>query len=206
MGVFIKICGCCSRDDVEAVSELNPDAVGFILWKGSKRYVRPGDVAEWVKALPASIKKVGVFVNATQEDIREAVSTAGLDVVQLHGEESPAFCEGLEGEVWKAIHLNRAMPASLEDYPVEAFLVDHHGGVQPGGTGVAVDWEAAARFVADAPKKVLLAGGLNPNNVAEAVGTVRPWGVDVSSGVESEVGKKALNKVKDFITACRSVE
>ncbi len=204
MGVFVKICGCCSRTDAEAVAELNPDALGFILWPGAKRCVRPADIGEWSRALPTPIKKVGVFVNATRDEILEAQEIAGLDIIQLHGEETPAFCESLGGEVWKAIHLNRPLTAPPDAYAVSAFLVDHHGGAQPGGTGIAVDWNAAARFVAEAPGRVVLAGGLNPVNVAWAIGMVKPWGVDVSSGVESEVGKKDLSKVKGFIEACRS--
>jgi phosphoribosylanthranilate isomerase len=206
MGVFVKICGCCSHEDVKAVAEMEPDAVGFIFWSGSKRHVSPGEVGRWVADLPARITKVGVFVNPDQDEVRTAMDEAGLDVAQLHGEESPEFCAAVGPKVWKAIHLNRAPPAPLDAYAVDAFLLDHHGGVQPGGTGVAVDWDAAARFVADSPRKVLLAGGLNPDNVAEAIGKVRPWGVDVSSGVEAEVGVKDLMKVKDFIVTCRGVE
>ncbi len=206
MGVFIKICGVCSQEDLKGVTELEPDAVGFILWPGSKRHVKPDTVGKWTKDAPKGIKKVGVFVNPTPDEVKQAAEQAQLDVVQLHGEESPDFCAQLSLPIWKAIHLNRPLPAPLSDYDVEAFLLDHHGGVQPGGTGVAVDWAAAARFVADVPKKVLLAGGLNRDNVAEALGHVRPWGVDVSSGVESDVGKKDLMKVKDFIVTCRGVE
>lgn len=206
MGLFVKICGCCSRADLKAVSEMEPDAVGFILWPGSKRYVDANAVGDWVGDVPDSILKVGVFVNPTHDEIKRAEERAYLDVVQLHGEETPEFCAKVDGTVWKAIHLNRAMAAPLDAYEVDAFLLDHHGGVQPGGTGKTVDWEAAARFVADSPKKVLLAGGLSRDNVAEAIGAVRPWGVDVSSGVESDVGKKDLMKVKDFIVACRGVE
>lgn len=204
MGVFVKICGCCSKSDAEAVAEWEPDALGYILWPGSKRYVPPVHVGEWNRDLPDAIKKVGVFVNATQDEILAAQDTAGLDVIQLHGEETPAFCASLEGTVWKAIHLNRPAPKPLSAYPVSAFLVDHHGGAQPGGTGTAVDWDDAARFVIESPCHVLLAGGLRPDNVEEAVRRVQPWGVDVSSGVELEVGVKDMKKVKDFIAACRS--
>lgn len=206
MGLFIKICGCCSRDDLTAVAELKPDAVGFNFWPGSKRYVKPEDVGEWVADLPSSIKKAGIFVNAAKDEILEIREKAQLDIIQLHGEESPELCETLGGTIWKVIHLNRARPAPLADYEVDAFLLDHHGGAMPGGTGVSVDWKEAARFVADAPRNVVLAGGLTPGNVAEAIGTVRPWGVDVSSGVESAIGKKDMAKVKDFIDTCRSVQ
>ncbi len=206
MGVFVKICGCRSGQDVEAVAARRPDAVGFILWPGSKRYVRPEWVRTWTRDLPATIRKVGVFVNADRDEIREAVDLAGLDVVQLHGEESPDLTRSLSGERWKAIHLNRPLAAPLDAYEVDALLLDHHGGDQPGGTGGAVDWNKAARFVSDAPVKVLLAGGLNPDNVAEAVEQVRPWGVDVSSGVETKDGGKDEKKVEDFIRACRDLE
>ncbi len=206
MGIHVKICGCCSAGDVEAIAGLKPDALGFVFWAGSERCVRADDVKAWTRGLPASIKKVGVFVDAARDEIRVVREEAGLDIVQIHGREDPDYCAGLGGDIWKAIHLNRPVPGSLEAYAdsVSAFLIDYGGDAQPGGTGRTVDWEAAARFVTAAPAKVVLAGGLHAGNVAEAINRVRPWGVDVSSGVEAKVGSKDINKVKDFIDACRN--
>jgi len=205
MGHFVKICGCCSGSDVEAVAELRPDALGFIQWPGSKRYVNPAEVGKWVQAVPADILKVGVFVDATADDIRRAVDLAGFDIVQLHGQESPEQAAAIAGRRWKVVHLNKPQSYAPAAFEVEAFLLDYHAGTMPGGTGEVVDWQMAAQWVANSSKPVMLAGGLRPDNVAEAIRIVKPWGVDVSSGVEEVVGRKDLIKVKDFIQACRSV-
>jgi len=204
MGVFVKICGCCSGPDVAAVAAMQPDAIGFIQWTGSKRYVPPDKVREWTIDVPPSILKVGVFVDASAEEIRRAVEAGGFDIVQLHGAETPDFCAALPFRRWKVIHLNKPLPAAPGDFDVDAFLLDYHGGEQPGGTGMAVDWQAAAQWVANSSKPVILAGGLQPHNVAAAIASVHPFGVDVSSGVERAVGQKDWNKVKDFIEICRS--
>lgn len=205
MGVFVKICGCASGRDVEAVAALKPAAMGFILWPGSKRYVQPEQVAEWCESVSPEIVRVGVFVNATPDQIRAAMDVAGLDIVQLHGGESadvPRLLQPLR--CWKVIHLNRPLPADVASYEVDAFLVDYQGVSQPGGTGQAVDWQEARRFSENAGRKVVLAGGLNRDNVQAAIEQVRPWGVDVSSGVEHSPGKKDIEKVKDFIEQCRA--
>lgn len=206
MGVFVKVCGCASGRDTEAVAGLKPDALGFIFWPGSKRAVAPKEVAAWVKDLPSTIKRVGVFVNADKDVLLRARDEVGLDILQLHGEEPVSLTTELQGTLWKAVHLNRELPDDLDAYRVSALMVDHHGGIQPGGTGVAVDWDAAARFVSENRKDVILAGGLTPDNVTEALATVKPWGVDVSSGVEKEPGVKDMGKVKEFIQRCRKEE
>jgi phosphoribosylanthranilate isomerase len=204
MGLFVKICGCCSGSDVEAVAELRPDALGFIQWPGSKRYVHPAEVGQWLKAVPSDILKVGVFVDASADEIRQAVEVAGFDIVQLHGQESPEQVAAIEGRRWKVVHLNKPISYEFSAYAVDAFLLDYHAGHLPGGTGVALDWQRAAQWVANSSKPVMLAGGLRPSNIAEAIRIVKPWGVDVSSGVEQAVGRKDLIKVKDFIQTCRS--
>ncbi len=205
MGVFVKICGCASPDDAHAIAELRPDAVGFILWPGSKRYVKPNAIAEWTRDWPDDLLKVGVFVDEPVERVQAVAETAGLDVVQLHGRESAEDLAALAPRlVWKAVHLNRPLPPDLEKYPADAFLLDYHGDRMLGGTGQQVDWDAARRFVEGTTRKVLLAGGLNRDNVVAAIQAVHPWGVDVSSGVEQAPGQKDLAAVKDFIEQCRS--
>lgn len=206
MPVRIKICGCANAHDVQAVAALQPDAMGFIFCARSPRHVTAEAVRDWTADWPSAIAKVGVFVDSPLATIKAIVATARLDVVQLHGTESPAFCTALGGRVWKAIALNRLSPGARPDYPVgvEALLLDYQRGAQRGGTGCTLDWAQAAAMVRQVPQRVVLAGGLTPDNVQEAVTTVRPWGVDVSSGVEQVPGRKDMGKVKEFIDRCRA--
>jgi len=204
VGVFVKVCGLSRAEDVEGVAALGPDALGFIFYPPSPRCVTPEAVSAWTRDLPAGIRKVGVFVDADPDELRRVRDVAGLDVLQLHGCETPARCAGLPGSVWKAVHLDRPGGALTEGYRVDAFLVDGYSSRSPGGTGVQTDWARAADFAAACTVPVLLAGGLRPDNVEEALRRVRPWGVDVSSGVEVAPGVKSLEHVKAFIETCRS--
>lgn len=201
----VKICGICRSEDAEGVAALLPDAMGFVFHPSSPRAVTAPQVAEWTRALPAGIVKVGVFVNVPPAEVAAILEQAGLDVAQLHGRETPADCRAVGGAVWKALHLERPLPDPLIGYPVDAFLIDGYSSASPGGTGTQADWDAAAHFAQRAPGPVWLAGGLRPNNVAEAIRRVRPHGLDVSSGVEQRPGQKDLHQVKDFIAQCRSV-
>ena len=207
MGLFVKICGLASARDVERVAELAPDAMGFVFWPRSPRAVRASDVAEWVRGLPRTIMRVGVFVDASRRDIERIMRTARLDVVQLHGNEPWELCNALPFRVWKAVHLrDETSGFRWQEYRVDAFLVDSYSAGMPGGTGVKADWDHARRFVREvSPLPVILAGGLNPQNVASAVREVRPWGVDVSSGVESRPGRKDIRKVEEFLSICRAL-
>jgi len=235
MSIFVKICGLCSPDDVQAVAELGPDAMGFVFWPGSKRHVSAASVAEWTKDLPGSILKVGVFVEGTPSEIAQAVQEAGLDVVQLHGFQSAfaavyppkaapsaaraAADKSLEKEaadfprigkkgggfsnVWKVVHLERSSEVPEDLGRVDACVLDSYSAESPGGTGLRLDWNKARDFVKACRKPVLLAGGLTPENVEEAIRRVRPWGVDVSSGVEKEPGRKDIARVRVFVDRCR---
>jgi len=205
MKIFVKICGLCASDDVKAVAELKPDAMGFVFWRKSRRAVKPEDVAEWVRDMPPSIRKVGVFVDSPMAEIARAIQLAGLDVVQLHGHEPPEICEWIPVKVWKAFHLGEGIPESPDSYRVDAFLLDSYSAEAPGGTGRVLNWGQAGEFVKACSKPVVLAGGLTPENVADAVRRVGPWGVDVSSGVEFEPGRKDLAKVRAFIQRCREI-
>lgn len=209
MSVFVKICGLASGGDVAAVAALRPDAMGFVFWEKSKRAVNVKDVAEWTRGLPAEILRVGVFVDASPDEMARAVAEAGLDVVQLHGGQAADFprvgkTAGVFSKVWKVVHLDRGGPGPGEAAQVDAYLLDSYSEQSPGGTGKTCDWAAARAFVEGAGKPVLLAGGLTPGNVAEAIRQVGPWGVDVSTGVEERAGKKDLERVRAFIGACRS--
>lgn len=205
MPVHVKICGLCSARDVEDIAALRPDALGFVFWKSSKRHVQPADVASWVKNVPKNILKVGVFVDSSVDEILRVVETAALDVVQLHGDEGPDVAARMPVRVWKVVHPGRTDLARVAGYHVDAFLVDSYSSTLPGGTGVTADWDAAERFARSVTTPVVLAGGLTPENVGEAVRRVRPWGVDVSSGVELRPREKNLDKVRLFIERSRGV-
>ncbi len=213
MRLLVKICGMANAEDVAAIEAMHPDAMGFVFWKGSPRYAIPEDVAVWTRMFPTSILKVGVFVDSTAEEISQIVETAGLDVVQLHGfqtleknrENFPMFGKNSRkfSRVWKVVRLDRGTP--MGDEPVDAYLLDSYSPGSPGGTGKTLDWNAAAEFVQSTITPVILAGGLTPENVAEACRQVKPWGVDVNSGVEKQPGKKDIKKVREFIARCRKL-
>ncbi len=204
MSLFVKLCGLCREEDVRAAVAAGPDAIGFVFWPGSARAVKAGQVAAWTKGVAGPVR-VGVFVDQPVDEVCAAVEAAGLDVVQLHGKEDAAYICALGlPRVWKALHLDR-LPEDWADLPVEAFLLDSGTAEMPGGTGLRVETERAEIFVANSPRPVLLAGGLTPGNVAEAVGEVKPWGVDVSSGVERAKGVKDAEALRAFVENARSL-
>ena len=205
MGIFVKICGIASAADADAVAALRPDAMGFVLWPGSKRAVTAEAVAPWVRDLPTSILKVGVFVNPTPAQIARDVARAGLDIAQIHGAEDASRFNDLAIRLWKAAYAEKDSTASLAAWHVDAILLDTYSKDAPGGTGRVGDWNAARKFVLAWSQRVILAGGLAPDNVSDAVREVGPWGVDVSSGVEEKPGKKDLARVRAFIETCRSL-
>ncbi len=206
MGLFVKICGCASKEDLDDILTLRPDAIGFVQWPKSPRYVAPEILGQWLQDVPDDVLKVGVYVDALRDEVLRSMEV-GLDIAQLHGVETPDFCASLGVRTWKAVHLNRPLPVAHSTYDAEAFLLDYYGGArQPGGTGTAVDVQQARSFVAEQNVPVILAGGLRPDTVGAAVRKVRPWGVDVSSGVEMRPGVKDMNKVRTFLEVCRSVK
>ena len=204
MDCFVKICGNRSEADAQRVAELKPNAMGFIFWPHSSRAVTPEQVAAWLPNLPSEILMVGVFVDTPPEQVNDIVGMTGLHVAQLHGEEAPEACAQIEGAKWKVVHPGKPDMLPMDAYSVDAFLLDSYSKHAPGGTGKVFDWNLARELMEFAPAPVLLAGGLTPENVQDAIAAVRPWGVDVISGVESEPGKKDMDKVKRFIEACRS--
>lgn len=204
MKSFVKICGNASLEDALAVADLRPDALGFILWPGSKRYVAPERLAEWIPQVPGEMLTVGVFVDAAPSEVDRVMKLTGLKVAQLHGHEDAAAYAMPDRVLWKVARVPPQSAAEASGWSVDAVLVDTYSPASPGGTGQTGDWAAAADFVARCSKRVLLAGGLTPDNVAEAARRVKPWGLDVSSGVEREPGRKDLKKVREFIERCRS--
>jgi len=208
MSPFIKICGICSRSDLEQICALEPEAIGFVFWPSSKRYVRPEQVALWLSCIPEAIQKVGVFVEPTADEAEAIARTCQLDVIQIHVTskdwkmDRPLF-QGLE--TWLAPKMEEGVSStalSTVDPEPTALLADSFDSEKIGGTGELGNWDTAIQMK-KLGKPLLLAGGLNPANVAEAIATVQPWGVDVSSGVEKEPGVKDLRKVKRFIAAAR---
>jgi len=202
MQIFVKICGLCSAEQVRAVAALGPDALGFVFWPRSKRHVLPAEVAAWTADLPPGILKVGVFVDAGPAEVAETARVAGLDVAQWHNFQSLEKRPAGVSQVWKVAD-PAAVPAP--DPRVDAYLLDRYSADSPGGTGMTCAWARAAEFVRAASRPVILAGGLNPENVRAAIQRVRPWGVDVSSGVEERPGVKDLRRVREFINQCRNM-
>ncbi len=202
----IKICGIKTLDDALAAVDAGADLIGFNFYPKSPRYVEVGMVRNIMSVVreDGRAKTVGVFVNASAEEIRATMDTLGLNLAQLHGDETPEMLKALEGKAFKAF---RGIPENIDDFirnDVPAFLVDASVKGLYGGSGVTADWNGAAELAKKYP--LLLAGGLTPENVAGAVSRVKPWGVDVASGVESAPGEKDPGKMMAFVQAVRDGE
>jgi phosphoribosylanthranilate isomerase len=200
----VKICGITRVQDAVAAVDAGAHALGFMFFENSKRNVSPGLAAGIIGELPPFVAKVGVFVNPSEEQVRATIEATGIDTLQFHGEESPEFCRrfGLKGI--KAFRIrNRNSLSQCAAYQDCAWLLDSYVDGAQGGTGVTFDWDVAVEAVT-MTRMVMLAGGLKPETVGEAVRKVRPFGVDVSSGVESEPGRKDHHKVRDFVSAVRA--
>lgn len=200
----VKICGI--RDISMALSAIDSgaDALGFVFAE-SKRKIAPEAAGEIIKELPGDVLKVGVFVNETKEKIEEIASISGINVIQLHGDETPEFCSSFSLPVIKALSIGSQDDLSqLDEYACEYVLLDSPKGKYRGGNGVSFDWSILSKN----PKqnnKIILAGGLSPENVGEGIKAANPFMVDVSSGVETE-GKKDPEKIKRFIDNAKRME
>jgi phosphoribosylanthranilate isomerase len=202
--VFVKICGVRTLDDALFAAKAGADAIGFNFWPQSKRFLPIEEAGHIAKKLPARLSTVGVFVNAAESEIMSAFQHGAVDFVQLHGDETPDFCRRFAGRYWKALRLRGEESLSqLDAYGGDLLLLDADA-PNYGGSGERADVDLARR--AAAKRRVLLAGGLTPENVADAVRAVRPYGVDVASGVESSPGVKDRTKVAAFITAAKGVK
>lgn len=200
--IRIKICGITNLDDAVAAAELGADALGFNFYPESPRFIEPEKAAEIIYQLPPFILTVGIFVNEPEEKVREIHERTGIQVFQFHGDESPEFCERFERRVIKVLRVkDRESLHSIMHYKVSAFLLDSHQDGLRGGTGVPFDWDLAKD--AARSRRVILAGGLTPENVGEAIRRVKPYGVDVAGGVEKEKGIKDHGKIKKFIAEVR---
>jgi phosphoribosylanthranilate isomerase len=183
--MFVKICGITNREDALAAVEAGARALGFIFCPASPRCVTAADVEPWLDEIPSEIWKVGVFVDETPEQIEQIGARLRLDIAQLHGRETPAL-HPRAIRIWKAFRI-AGDHNKIPDYPAEAILID----------GPAYDWSQTAHIT----RPLILAGGLDPGNVREAVQRRRPWAVDVASGVESSPGRKNHARMKEFIEA-----
>jgi phosphoribosylanthranilate isomerase len=197
--VRVKICGVTSLEDAHLVAECGADAAGFNFWPQSPRYCDPELARDIGAQMPASMDRVGVFVNATVAEIEEIARLAGLSAVQLHGQESAQDCSRISFPVIKAIPVTADLDGSkLAAYDVAAFLLDAPTPAH-GGSGTVFDWSLAAAL--DLHRPAIIAGGLTPANVGGAIAALHPYGVDVASGVEASPGVKDPGKVAAFMAA-----
>lgn len=202
--MLIKICGITTEEAAFAAANNGANLIGFV-FAPSRRKITSEKAAQIARQLPTSIKKVGVFVNETKENIEAIARTVGLDYIQLHGDESTQFAESLTYPVIKAFSIDDLERLKApNDYPCEYMLVDSPGTTHRGGSGNVFSWDRLLALKID-HKKVILAGGLNAENVADAIKSVSPAGVDVSSGVETD-GKKDTSKIAYFIQTVRKNE
>jgi phosphoribosylanthranilate isomerase len=201
----VKICGITNADDARVAVEAGADLLGFNFYPPSPRYVTPEQVQTIIASLPPSLPAVGVFVNEDLETITRIVRTSGVQIVQLHGEESPALCQQLPWRVLKTFRFNEQVrPEMMLQYAVDAFLIEGFHADFYGGGGARADWQRVALL--HGYGRIILAGGLTPENVREAIRLVRPYAVDVCSGVEATPGKKDWHKVQAFIAQAKALQ
>jgi phosphoribosylanthranilate isomerase len=198
---IIKICGMTRLEDARHALEHGATALGFVFWPRSPRRIAPERAAEVIASLPAGVTTVGVFVNESVDTIREVIAGTGITAAQLHGEEPPSYAAALGVPILKSIDVDAAQMSTA--WPPETiFLVERSDRVRRGGTGQLADWDGAAALARRL--RIVLAGGLSDTNVAEAIATVGPYGVDVASGVEDAPGVKNPDKVARFLARARS--
>jgi len=215
---WVKICGITNLEDALTAVEAGADALGFVFYEKSPRQIGPEAAKKIIQELPSAVEKVGVFVNQFEDPICSLADEAGLSAIQLHGDNEDPYVADLI--VKRRPHLKIVVGVSMR-HPrpegwammwrpdvVHAFLVDSGGTSKHGGTGERFDWQMGRRSIEVIARlgQVIVAGGLTPTNVTEALHTLKPWGVDVSSGVEAKPGKKDPEKVRAFVDAVRKAE
>ena len=203
MSTRIKICGITSVEDGVAAAEAGADMIGLMFYERSPRHISFATAGEISRALSPFIVKVGVFVNPNEDTVMRAINDCGVTLLQFHGEETPGFCTQFGAMSMKAFRIKDAESLdALPNYPTDAWLLDAYSPDAHGGTGAKFNWELAIE-AKNLGRPIFLAGGLTAENVGVAVEKVQPFGVDVSSGVESAPGKKNHAKVRAFIQAVR---
>ena len=199
----VKVCGITRRDDALRAVDLGVDALGFVFYPESPRYIQPEEAAEIIRALPPFVAPVGVFVDCPAAEIGSIIAECSLGAVQLHGNEAPDFCEGFRVKVIKAFRVrDDRLPPGIDRYRTDAILLDAFQEGIPGGTGTIFSWEVARR--AKAYGRIILAGGLNCENIRDAIESVRPYAVDVSSGVEAAPGRKDAKRMAEFVNKVKA--
>jgi phosphoribosylanthranilate isomerase len=204
----VKICGLTTPQDAITAIELGAAALGFNFFRGSRRYLKMEEARDWIAALPTQITKLAVLVNPSWDEAMVAATLPGITALQLHGVETPEFCNQLTAH---AIRFVKAIPVSTLDsltnlraFSTQTVLLDSGHPAAFGGSGKTFPWHIARDFVEANPDlQVILAGGLTPENVSDAVATVRPFAVDVTSGVESSVGRKDRDRMHAFIASAQ---
>ncbi len=203
MSVTVKICGITSEADALAAAEAGADAIGLMFYEGSPRHVTLEQAKAISAALPQHVMRVGVFVNAEEAFVHQALTECMLNILQFHGDETPEECSRYPVMTLKAFRVQgEETLAQLEAYPSAGYLLDAYVKDALGGTGATFNWDLAVR-AQEFGKPIFLAGGLTPENVAEAVRKVQPFGVDVSSGVEIEPGRKDAEQMRTFVAAAK---
>lgn len=203
----IKICGITNKIDAVAAAGLGVDMLGFVFYAKSKRSVDPKLARDIAGELPDSVMKVGVFVDEDKSKVLDIAADVSLDMLQLHGEETPEYCAELKKEykVMKAFRVkDRFSLKKVNDYSADYYLFDSYAKALAGGTGKTFDWKVLKDF--EVLKPFILSGGLDPENVSKAIIEISPYGVDVSSGVESSPGKKDMELVKKFVANVRRLD
>ncbi len=202
--VKVKICGITNLEDAKVAVDAGCDALGFVFYKKSPRYIAAQKAEEIIKELPRNVTKIGVFVNAKAKTIKNIAKLCGLDILQFHGSESPAFCRKFNGyKIIKAFRIKDKIDLSrVLRYKTFAYLFDTFEKGRLGGTGKKFNWDLL-KYLEDVKQPIFISGGLNERNVKEAVKSVRPGWVDVSSSLEIKPGKKSHKRVEEFIKAAR---
>jgi phosphoribosylanthranilate isomerase len=199
----VKICGITSVDDAQVAVDAGADLIGLIFYPPSPRYVTPQQAQAIVARVPAHIETVAVFANENMQTVMRIAQESGVQIVQLHGTESPAMCQQVTQRVIKTFRFTaQVQPEMMAQYTVEAFLIEGFHADYYGGGGAQADWPRAAQL--HPYGRIILAGGLTPTNVQEAIRTVQPYAVDVCSGVEATPGKKDWDKVRTFVQRAKA--
>jgi phosphoribosylanthranilate isomerase len=201
----VKICGITNFEDAAKSLDCGADALGFIIYQKSKRYIKPSEALKIIKELPPFVTKVAVFVDSPFRHITKITNELCINTIQLHGNETPDFCSKFRHTVIKALRIKDSVDRQqVDSFPTQAILFDTFSDAEYGGTGKSFDWKVLKRLNTD--KKIILSGGLNPDNIEQAIRTVRPYAVDVSSGVEKSPGIKDHKKIKNLIEAVKNAD
>ena len=203
--ISVKICGITSFNDAIMAANYGASALGFIFYEKSPRYINPEILKTWISNVPSSVIKVGVFVNKDVDKVNKIAEELNLEMVQLHGDESPGYCSQMIRPVIKVFRVNNKFDSiMLKKYQVSTFLFDTYNKENRGGTGESFNWQSILQLNTETP--VILSGGLNADNVLKGIEVVKPSAVDVNSGVEVAPGKKDEGKIKNLFTILKNTK